>query len=115
MQLSLTVSLAAAAIDLGQLDPDRETAAQRLTTAIAYLMGERDPDRPGVAYPDFRRSKEPADCRELELTVDAELWGRFHDEAERQGVSSDRLLEHALLHLATDEDSGAFAARLERG
>jgi hypothetical protein len=114
MQLSMTLSLDGTAADLGRLGPDPAGATLRLTTAIAYLMGERDVQRAGVAYPNFRRAEDPADQREVELVIDAELWERFCREAERQGVSHERMLEHALFHLAADEDSGVFATRLEQ-
>ncbi len=43
---------------------------------------------------------------ELELSVDDEVWRSFELEADRQGVSTQQLIEHTALYFAADRDAG---------
>ncbi len=115
MHLQVIVSISAGSLQLLGATEGSDDLARRRATAVAYFMAERDPARPGWAYPDFRRQYGDGPRTRCEVAIDGDLWARFRSEAERQRVTSDELLEHALLYLAAGEDSGALAERLGRG
>ena len=81
----------------------------RISRALGVYLADRGSGRPGWAYPDFLRQAGTGARARLELEVDDELWGRFAAEASRQGVSVDRLTEHAALYLAAEMSSGRIA------
>lgn len=112
MSHSVTVSLRPSCIDLltkeGE-DPEGDPGC-RLGTAIAYFLAEDSSEVAGHAYPEFRRGKNAAGpSRALSIAIPVDLWRRFTAEAERQRVSPDRLLEHAALFFAAQEDAGRVA------
>jgi hypothetical protein len=121
MPRSVTVSLSRACLDLlpGEVEVE---PGRGLVAAIAYFLAERSSGEAGHAYPDFRRDGAREPGRQLDdagephasfaLTVGDDLWRRFEAEAERQGVSTDRLLEHAALFLAAQADAGKLAERI---
>lgn len=77
--------------------------------AASYFVRDRDSGRPARRVPRFHREREGAGELELELDLDSEVWDALCDEARRQGVTVERLLEHAVLYLVADLDSGRVA------
>jgi hypothetical protein len=66
-----------------------------------------------VALPGFLPDEEEAGERvTLELEIDSAVWTDFEREAERQGVSPQRLAEHAVLYFAADRDAGRITQRI---
>jgi hypothetical protein len=49
---------------------------------------------------------------ELTLDLDADSWNELEAEAERQGVSLERLLEHAIVYFLSDLDAGRVERRM---
>jgi hypothetical protein len=122
MARSRTVLLSRSCVEALVEGADGEPG-RRLAAAIAYFLADGVSEEAGHAYPDLLREEggEPplhgegdgAEPREeVELAVGEELWLRFAAEAERQRVSTDRLLEHAALFLVAQEDAGRLAERL---
>jgi hypothetical protein len=63
-------------------------------------------------------SPEPArqPALQLALDLDADSWNELDREVERQGVSLERLLEHAIIYFLGDLDAGRVERRmLEEG
>lgn len=108
MPHSVTVALRLSCIDL--LIKEGEDPGCRLAAAIAYFLAEDSSEVAGHAYPEFRREEKDAGLsRALSIAIPVELWRRFKAEAERERVSPDRLLEHAALFFAAQEDAGRVA------
>jgi hypothetical protein len=96
-------------------DGEEDGLPRSLMLAIRYYLAERDSRRPAWAYPDLRREdpESVGDGRiELEVSLEVAAWKAFREEAERQGVSVDRLAEHAALYFAADLDSGRLSRRI---
>src|SRR5262249_38961610 len=80
-----------------------------LSQAIRYYLADRGEGRSAWPYPKFLRGVEaadPAEGFEVSIEIDEAAWRDFSVEAERQGVSTRRLLQHAALYMAADRDSG---------
>jgi hypothetical protein len=88
-----------------------EPLDQLLARAAAYLDAELRSTRPAVLVPKFKPGGHGSE-RELELELTQGCWERLENEAERQEVSLERLLEHAALFHLADADSGRVAERL---
>lgn len=82
-----------------------------LARAIRHYLADRDSGRISWPCPLFL-GDEPRARRPVSVAVDDELWRELTTEAERQEVSPDQLVEHALLYLAADIDSGRLTARI---
>jgi hypothetical protein len=95
---------------------DGDGLPRSLTLAILYYLAERDSRRPAWSYPAHLRREDPEPVGdgpiELEVSLDDAAWKAFGEEAERQGVSVERLAEHAALYLAADMDSGRLSRRI---
>lgn len=87
-------------------------AAAALDGALRCYLGDRDSERPAWPYPDFLRGSETEGEAEVELEIDAGLWGEFEQEAERQGVSVEQLAEHAAFYFAAELDAGRATQRI---
>jgi hypothetical protein len=91
-----------------------------VTTAILYYLSELTEGRPSLAVPRFRH--DPADVEgEQSTTINAELaledadWRALLAEADRQCVSTERLLEHVVIFYLSELDSGRVAMRILKG
>jgi hypothetical protein len=87
-------------------------APARTESAIRVYLGDRDSDSPAWPFPGFLRGSEPVEADPLELYVAADLWEKFEKEAERQGVSSQQLLEHAAFYFAAELNAGRITQRI---
>jgi hypothetical protein len=86
--------------------------ASRAGRAIRTYLADKDSRRAGWELPAFVRTAEPAEKTELSLDLDDELWSDLEAEAGRQGVSVDRLVEHAVLYFAAEIDAGRITQRI---
>jgi hypothetical protein len=81
--------------------------------AIRCYMNDRALGRPGWKYPvALREDWEAAKKVELELSIDRDLWLSLEDEADRQGVSSQQLVEHAAFYFAAEVNAGRATRRI---
>jgi hypothetical protein len=83
--------------------------------AALYYLVERESDRPAARVP--RLSREPPAERKddlLRVTIElrAAAWRDLDRATESEGLLVERLLEHAVLLLLADLESGRVAARL---
>jgi hypothetical protein len=88
-----------------------EHVRPRLAQAVRLYLSDRGSNRPGWAYPPFRRGGESGGV-EVELAVAGDLWQAFEREAGRQGASTSQLAEHAALLYAADVDAGRITRRI---
>lgn len=90
---------------------DRETLDDLLSHAAAYFDAERRTSRAAMLAPGFKPGGRGME-REIRLEVNRDCWKGLEDEAGRQGVPLERLLEHAALFYLADIDSGRVAERI---
>lgn len=111
---SVTVNLSefVCSVVVGEGDGNRERLAEKVVEAIRYYLGDRDMYGPGWAYPRFLREDEHPEEVALQLEIDSELWGLLEDEAERQGVSPQKMVSHATLYVAGEVDAGRATRRI---
>jgi len=83
-----------------------------VTQAVRYYLNDQDSGRAGWLFPDFLRGGDREPNRELSLVIDDGVWERLAAEAKRQRVSTDELVEHAVLYLTADRDSGRLTQRI---
>jgi hypothetical protein len=84
----------------------------RLARGIRYYLKERDSGRVEWRYPEFRRRREPGKLIELPLRIDEGTWSSLEEEAARQGVTTQQLLEHAGLFFAADVNAGRVTRQI---
>ena len=95
-------------------DRDGQTLDELLTRAASYFEGELPPTRVAMSAPLFK-PPDHGSPREVGLALPAPRWQRLSDEAGRQGIPIEQLLEHAALLYLADADAGLVADRvLER-
>lgn len=99
----------------GSFKRDLASLARSITQAIGYYLADQGSARPGWAYPRFRRDQQPLPTVRLPIEIDDALWDTLAAEADRQGVSTDQLLQHAVLYFVADRDSGRVAERIAAG
>jgi hypothetical protein len=88
-----------------------ETLNDLLSRAAAYFSAERPKSRAAMLAPGFEPGGRGIE-REIRLEVNRDHWEGLEDEARRQGIPLERLLEHAALFYLADLDSGRFAEHL---
>jgi predicted DNA-binding ribbon-helix-helix protein len=86
-----------------------------LARAALYYLVERESDRPAARVP--RLSREPPAEKKggvLRVTIElhAAAWRELDRATEREGLSVERMLEHAALLFLADLESGRVAGRL---
>jgi hypothetical protein len=87
-------------------------APVRTESAIRIYLGDKGSGRPAWPYPGFLRGSEAQEDVALELHVEPDLWLQFEAEAERQGVLSRQLLEHAAFYFAAELNAGRVTQRI---
>jgi len=80
--------------------------------ALTYYESELSSERAAIEVPRFRRQPSAGETRALAISVDPASMRHLTDEAERRGVSLERLCEHACMLLLADLDSGQVAERV---
>lgn len=87
-----------------------------LVRAIRYYLAESDSGRPGWPYSRLEGEDEAVEeTSAVELEIDGSAWAGFSREADRQKVSTDRLLRHAALYYLADRDSGRLTQKILEG
>ena len=79
-------------------------------TALLYYLADRDAGRP-ASVPRFTAERQAGHSESV--AIDDETWDALSDESERQAVSVERLIEHAVMYFLADVDSGRVAGRLK--
>lgn len=89
------------------------TLGALLMQAIRYYLAERDSGRPGWPCSGLdERGEEGEESSTIELEVDGAAWEAFSLEADRQRVSTDRLMKHGALYYLADRDSGRLTQKI---
>lgn len=114
MKRSVTVRLGdfacEALVDGKGVDPRRISPAA--VQAIRCYLNDKGSGGPGWLYPAFLRNGGAGHEVELQLSIDGDLWRSLEEEAERQGVSVQQMVEHAALYFAAEADAGRIARRI---
>lgn len=82
--------------------------------AAEYFESNLDSGRMAVRVPPFAQKPGSAGGQELRLNLRARTWDSLRDEAARQQVPLERLLEHAALYYLADLHDGRIADRTRR-
>jgi hypothetical protein len=80
--------------------------------AIHCYLNARETPGPGWSFPAFLRGREPLEAVELQLELEEDLWKSLEDEAGRQGVSVQQMLDHAVLYFAAEVNAGRVTERI---
>jgi hypothetical protein len=88
------------------------TPAELARQAVRYYLSDRGSGRMALRVPRLSggAAREPA--MKLELELDEDVWRELDGEAQRQGVSLERLLEHAVVYFLADLDAGRVERRM---
>ena len=87
---------------------------QLIDLACSYYESQLGSDRTAMRVPRFERSAGGREDRVLQLEMGAETRGRLEQEALRQGVGLERLLEHAAMFYLADLDAGRVTEKIVR-
>jgi hypothetical protein len=79
--------------------------------AAHYYLSERPTERPARKLPAFLERGSDGRAVRFQLDLEEASWEELQAVAEREGTSTERLLEHAVLLLIADLDSGRVARR----
>jgi hypothetical protein len=84
-------------------------AAERAVSCYVNDKGEG-----GTAWPcpDFFPGGKASTPEKLRLSVEDSIWRSLEAEAESQGISAERLFEHAVLYYAAELDAGRATQRI---
>jgi hypothetical protein len=91
----------------------RGSQSAAVRTASLYYLADRDADRPAWRVPAFVRDGLPKRGDGLQVALDDDTWRAVSEEADRQNVSGETLLRHALLYLHADLESGRLPGHLD--
>jgi hypothetical protein len=78
--------------------------------AVRYYLSDRNSKRMAWKVPPLLQDTSRQQALELEL--DADTWRELDEEAERQEVSVERLLTHAIIYFLADLDAGRVERRM---
>lgn len=114
LKRSVTVRLGELAREAlgGDEGPEATQLPSRTVGAIRCYLNDKGSGGLRWRYPPFLPDNEDSRDVELHLDIDDGLWGRLEDEAERQGVSTDQLVEHAVLYFAAEVHAGRATLRI---
>jgi hypothetical protein len=108
----VTVVVSALAFEaLAGEDADGSVPVKADSPLRCYLE-DRGTDRPAWPYPGFLRGSETQGEKQTALEVDEALWRDFSEEADRQGVTVEQLVEHAAFYFAAELDAGRVTQRI---
>lgn len=93
----------------GDEGPAGNRLGASVQSALAHYRSERGSGRPEWPCPGFLSDPGDDAAIELEVELDEALWLWLEREAGEQGVSLERLAEHAVLYFAADLDAGRLA------
>jgi hypothetical protein len=86
-----------------------------LDLAARYYLAERSTGRPALKLPDFLEDRPDGATIALELDLEEASWEELEGVARGEGAPPERVLEHAVLLLIADIDSGRAARVVEEG
>lgn len=111
---SVTVRLSQLAFEAlaGEAREGSARAPGRTDSAIRVYLNDKDSNGPAWPYPEFLRGSKTQEDVGLELNIDPDLWLQFEAEAERQGVSTQQLLEHTAFYFAAEFNAGRITQRI---
>jgi hypothetical protein len=117
MKHPVTVHLSGFACQVvaGEGGSGAEHVPARVIRAIRCYLSEKGPRGTGWSYPRFMRDEKPADDVALQLDIDDDLWRSLEEEAERQGVSPQKMVTHAALYVAAEVNAGRLTRRILDG
>jgi len=111
---SVTVHLSGFACEAvaGEGSPGTKHVRDRVVRAIRCYLNEKHPEEVGWSYPHFLPEGAPAEEVALRLKVDDDLWRSLEEEAERQHVSVEQMVEHAAFYFAAEMNAGRVTQRI---
>jgi hypothetical protein len=80
--------------------------------AVRYYRSDRNSERMAWKVPPLLQDTGRQQALELELELDPDTWRYLDEEAERQEVSVERLLTHAIIYFLADLDAGRVELRM---
>jgi hypothetical protein len=88
------------------------TPAELGEHAVRYYLSDRGSGRMALRVPRFPHGEPREPALKLEFDLDPDTWRELDEEAERQEVSVERLLEHAIIYFLADLDAGRVERRM---
>ena len=89
-----------------------EGVPARVVAATRCYLNDKDSGGVGWSYPGFLPEAEGGEEVALRLAIADELWRRLEQEAERQGISPQQMITHAVLYVAAEVDAGRVTRRI---
>jgi hypothetical protein len=83
--------------------------------AVRYYLSDRDSERMAWRVPPLPQDTVREPALGLEVDLDPDTWRELDEEAERQEVSVERLLTHAIIYFLADLDAGKVERRMLEG
>lgn len=80
--------------------------------AIRCYLKDGGAEQAGWSYPHFLPDEGRAEEVVLRLKIDDDLWHSLEEEAERQHVSAEEMVEHAAFYFAAEMDAGRITQRI---
>jgi hypothetical protein len=80
--------------------------------AVQYYLSDRGSGRMALRVPELSQEPGRKPAVQLRLDLDRDTWRELEEEAERQDVSVERLLEHAIVYFLADLDAGRVEGRM---
>jgi hypothetical protein len=96
----------------GEAERHSITPAELGRHAVRYYLSDRGSGRMAFRVPRLSRDAAREPALELKLDLDPDTWRELEDEAERQEVSVERLLAHAIIYFLADLDAGRVERRM---
>jgi hypothetical protein len=114
LQQLLTLSLEefGASTLVGKAERYSVSTTRLAQQAVRYYLSDRDSGRMALRVPRLSQERARQPALELTLDLDADSWNELKQEAERQEVSVERLLEHAIIYFLADLDAGRVERRV---
>ena len=88
------------------------SSAEFLQTAAVYYLADIESGRAATRVPSIPSSPQAKDRATMELELETSAWHALGDEAQRQQVRLERLLEHAFIYFLADLDAGRVTTRI---
>lgn len=108
----VTVGVSLLALEALAGDGANDSAPAKVESALRCYLGDSGMDRPAWPYPGFLRGSETRRDRQVAFEVEEGLWREFAEEAEKQGVTVEQLVEHAAFYFAAELDAGRVTQRI---
>jgi hypothetical protein len=80
--------------------------------ALQYYLSDRGSGRMALRVPRLAQESGRKPAAQLRLDLERDTWRELEEEAARQEVSVERLLEHAIVYFLADLDAGRVEWRM---